>query len=291
MVPRVLTVAGSDSGGGAGIQADLKAMTAHAVYGLSVVTAITSQNTMTVDAVQIVECDMIEKQFRAVVSDIGCEVVKTGMLGNRDTVRLLSGLLKEYKISQTVVDPVMISTSGSRLLEHDAIKSIIHDLLPITLILTPNVQEARLLLAESMDTPVSSLPEIESLEDIKQMGAALQRLGPQYVLIKGGHLPLNKDMQVCTTDAAKVFVADTLCGPLHTTVITSAWSPSRNTHGTGCTLASAIACNLAHKKNIEEAVKDAISYVHGAIVHSFDIGAGSGPLNHMYRLCSLPFIP
>ena len=291
MVPRVLTVAGSDSGGGAGIQADLKVMTAHSVYGLSVLTAITSQNTLKVDAVQVIDTDMVEKQFRSVMSDIGCNVVKTGMLGNRAIVMKLSQLLQEFAITQTVIDPVMVATTGARLLEHDAIDAFIHELLPRSFILTPNLQEARLLLAESRGKDVSELPEIRDLDDIRTMAAEIKKLGPRYVLVKGGHLPLDSNMKVCQDDKSRALVADVLCGADSIVVMTSAWSASRNTHGTGCTLASAIACGLALEKDVVLAVQDAITYVHGAILNSFDIGSGNGPLNHMYRLSSLPFMP
>lgn len=293
MIPRVLTVAGSDSGGGAGIQADLKVMTAHSVYGLSVITAITSQNTMKVDAVQVVDTAMVEKQFRSVVSDIGCDVVKTGMLGNRDIVVMLANLLDEYGIDQTVVDPVMVATTGARLLEHDAIAAFITQLLPRSFVLTPNIQEARLLIAESRGVQVSEVPDLKSLDDLRNIAVELQKLGPKYVLVKGGHLPLNTSMEVCgdDDDKSRAIVADVLCGGGSTVVMSSAWSSSRNTHGTGCTLASAIACNLSLKKDIQTSVREAIGYVHGAIIHSFDIGSGSGPLNHMYRLNSLPFMP
>lgn len=292
MVPRVLTIAGSDSGGGAGIQADIKVMTAHSVYGLSVITAITSQNTLEVDAVQVVDTDMVEKQFRAVVSDLGCDAVKTGMLGNHTIIEKLGKLLDEFHLNQVVVDPVMVATTGASLLDHDAIEAYIRILLPRSYILTPNISEARLLVAKARGIDVSQLAELESVEGMKDYGRELQALGPDYVLIKGGHLPLDLNMSVCKDDISKALVADVLCGPSgKITVMTSKWSSSRNTHGTGCSLASAIASNLALQKPVEAAVGEAIEYIHGAIINSFDLGSGNGPLNHMYRLSTLPFAP
>lgn len=289
MIPRVLTVAGSDSGGGAGIQADLKVMTAHGVYGLSVLTAITSQNTRQVDAVQVTPPDLVEKQFRAVVSDIGCDVVKTGMLGNAATVRLLVSLLLEYGLDRVVVDPVMVATTGVKLLEDEALNVILKLLLPRATILTPNIPEARLLIAHSRGVQESELPRIQSVQDLKEMAQELQRLGPAFVLIKGGHLPLTRQLQVAKHEEDRSVVIDVLHGDGTTELIQSTWSTSRNVHGTGCSLASAIACNLALKHDMISAVRNAISYVHGGIVHSFDLGSGSGPLNHMHRLQCLPF--
>lgn len=291
MPARVLTIAGSDSGGGAGIQADLKVMTAQSVYGMSVITAVTSQNTLNVDAVEIISADMVEKQFRAIMTDIGCDVVKTGMLGNADNVKRIAGLLREFQLTMTVIDPVMVATSGSVLLQHEAIASMISDLLPLAYIITPNIPEARLLLAEAQGKRVEDLPPLTGLEDMKQVARDLLALGPKHVLLKGGHLPLNENLTLCMHESERTFVSDVLCSQDTTTVITSKWSASRNTHGTGCSLASAIASQLALKSDVTAAVKHAIEYIHGAITHSFDLGSGCGPLNHMYRLSSLPFIP
>lgn len=291
MLPRVLTVAGSDSGGGAGIQADLKVMTAHSVYGLSVITAITSQNTLGVDAMQIMPIDMVEKQFRAVMDDIGCDVLKTGMLASEEIVKKLASLLEEYKVGKVVIDPVMASTSGSSLLEPGAIHAFISDLLPRAYILTPNVAEARLLVAESRGVQVEQLPETESLEDLTSLARELQSLGSQYVLVKGGHLPLKSDLRADHGSVDHLLVADVLCGADSIVEFKSPWSSSQNTHGTGCSLASAIASNLALDQDIQIAVKNAIDYVQGAIASGLNLGSGGGPLNHMYRLQSLPFTP
>jgi hydroxymethylpyrimidine/phosphomethylpyrimidine kinase len=292
MVARVLTVAGSDSGGGAGIQADLKVMTAHNVYGMSVITAVTSQNTLAVDAVQVMDDSMLEKQFRSVVSDLGCDAVKTGMLGDRKNVVKLASLLAEYKLNNIVVDPVMVATTGARLLEMDAIEAYMKQLLPIATVLTPNLEEARLLIAEARGVPVKSIPSIGSLEGMKAAAKELRALGPQYILVKGGHLPLDDNMEKHkSTDLNGALVADVLYGEDEFQIIVSKWSSSRNTHGTGCSLASAIACGLGQGKSVTAACKEAISYVHGAIQHAFDLGTGSGPLNHMYKLSQLPFSP
>ncbi|CCG82862.1 putative Thiamin biosynthesis protein [Taphrina deformans PYCC 5710] len=202
----------------------------------------------------------------------------------------MAKLLAEFEFTQTVIDPVMIATTGARLLEHEAIQSFIHSLLPKSLILTPNIQEAKLLLAESRGVQMSDIPEITGIEDMKRWAIELQGLGPQYVLVKGGHVPLDDQLRVCDP-ASRSTVADVLTDGTNTTIMTSVWSPTRNTHGTGCTLASAIACNLALKHEMHTAVSEAISYVHGAIIHSFDLGSGNGPLNHMYRQQVLPFTP
>ncbi|ORY81574.1 thiamin biosynthesis protein (Thi-4) [Protomyces lactucae-debilis] len=292
MIARVLTVAGSDSGGGAGIQADLKVMTAHNVYGMSVITAVTSQNTLAVDAVQLMDAEMLEKQFRSVVSDLGCDAVKTGMLGDRKNVIMLASLLREYKLNNLVVDPVMVATTGARLLSMDAVEAYMNLLLPIAQVVTPNLEEARLLLAEARGVPFKSVPAIDSVEAMRQAAKELSLLGPKYVLVKGGHLPLNEHMhKQDSPNRTGALVADVLYGADTFHVMVSKWSPSRNTHGTGCSLASAIACQLAQGKGMPEACQEAISYVHGAIQHSFDLGSGSGPLNHMYRMSQLPFTP
>lgn len=294
MLPRVLTIAGSDSGGGAGVQADLKVMTAHSVYGLSVITAITSQNTVGVDAVKILDVDIVEKQFRAVTDDIGCDVFKLGMLGNEEIVRKLASLLVEYDATMTVVDPVMVATSGATLLDKEAIDSFLSDLLPLTYILTPNIPEAKLLLAQYATRSGSGLEitsMIESLADMKHAAKELSKLGPKFVLLKGGHLPLNPTGSSRSDPAGPATVFDILCENGEITCFQSDWSSTKNTHGTGCTLASAIACNLALGSSPRDAVAKALDYVRGAIAASLDLGQGSGPLNHMYRLGSLPFSP
>ncbi|BFZ56566.1 trifunctional hydroxymethylpyrimidine kinase/phosphomethylpyrimidine kinase/thiaminase [Savitreella phatthalungensis] len=291
-MPRAMTVAGSDSGGGAGIQADLKVMTAHSVYGTSVLTAVTSQNTMGVDAVQILDAELVRKQFRAVYEDIGADVIKTGMLGNSAIVHTVSELLKEYRIEKTVIDPVMVATTGARLLEHDAIKAFIDELLPLAYVLTPNMEEARLLVAESRGKQVDDTTAVRTLDEMVELAEALRRLGPTYVLLKGGHLPLDASHGVAATKESRETVCDLLVGPdrlQHR--IFSKWSPSRNTHGTGCTLASAIACQLALGADVVGGVDKAVEYVHGAISTAGDLGKGSGPLNHMYRLSALPCAP
>lgn len=285
-MPRMMTVAGSDSSGGAGIQADLKVATAHSVYGSSVLTAITSQNTVGVDAVQILEADMVEKQFRATYTDVGADVVKTGMLGNRTIVSTVANLIRELRIGRTVIDPVMVATTGARLLELDAVDAFIAELLPLAYVLTPNMEEARLLIAESKGMKPDQLPEIRSVEDMQTLARGLSALGPRFVLLKGGHLPLTGDMHVASRDEDKSVVCDVLVGsdPRLCVEIFSPWSPSRNTHGTGCTLASAIACNLALGFEVEAACRKAIDYVQGAILTAGDIGSGSGPLNHMHQI-------
>lgn len=259
-IPRVLSIAGSDSGGGAGIQADLKTFAALGVHGMTAVTAITAQNTLGVIAIQVVEPSIIKAQIDAVVTDIGVDTVKTGMLYSADVIEAVAEKIEEYGLP-AVVDPVMMTTSGSELLKPEAKTSLVDRLLPLAFVLTPNVREAEIL----------SGIEIKSRYDAKEAAERIAALGPKAVLVKGGHLVLDKAVDVLYSGGEfTVFEA-----PLHDTV---------NTHGTGCSLSSAIAAQIAKGDGIVEAVKKAKMFVNRGIKHGLDIGEGPGPINPMADL-------
>ena len=248
--PIALTIAGSDSGGGAGIQADLKTFHAHHVHGLSVVAAVTSQNTRGVTAVHAVPVKHIRSQIEAVFGDFPIAAVKTGMLGNAATVRLVARELRKRKPAWLVVDPVMIATSGSRLLDEDAVDAMVNELIPLADVLTPNLPEAEALLGQPLRT-------------IKQMtsaGEALRALGAQTVLLKGGH-------------AGGGEIVDRYFDERGLMEIRHARLP-REGHGTGCTLASAIAAELANGHTLRSAVRRATAYVHRALKQGYRPGGG-----------------
>ena len=257
---RALTIAGSDSGGGAGIQADLKTFAAHGVYGMSAITAITAQNTLGVVAWQPLSADLVTAQIEAVVEDIGVDAVKTGMLANAAIVEAVAAAIRSLELPQLVVDPVMVAKGGDRLLEEDAVHAIITELLPQAHVVTPNVPEAEVL---------SGRP-IRSAADMPDAGRRILDRGPRVVLVKGGHLGGAESVDVvCTADAI--------------TEIRGPRIQTQHTHGTGCTLASAIAANLARGMDDLEAIRAARSYVEGAIRHAPGLGRGHGPLGHFWR--------
>jgi hydroxymethylpyrimidine/phosphomethylpyrimidine kinase len=253
-----LTIAGSDSGGGAGIQADLKTFAAHGVYGTSALTAITAQNTLGVTAWEPVSTALVVAQIEAVVSDIGADAVKTGMLANAAIVRAVSDAIRRLGLPNLVVDPVMIAKGGDRLLETSAVDAIRHDLLPLAHVVTPNIPEAEVL----------SGITIGSLDEMREAGRRIQALGPRVVLVKGGHLEGGESIDIAVTvDGSEEFRAERLL--------------TRHTHGTGCTLASAIAANLALGLDDLEAIGRAKVYVTEAIRRAPGIGRGHGPLGHL----------
>ncbi|KAL1924153.1 uncharacterized protein VTP21DRAFT_7188 [Calcarisporiella thermophila] len=278
-VGRALTIAGSDCSGGAGIQADLKTFTALKTYGLSVLTAVTSQNTQGVDGIVDIAPSFVAQQLRAVVKDIGVDAAKTGMLFSADIVRVVAQVLKEENVINLVVDPVMVSTSGSILLNEDALEVLISDLLPITLVVTPNIHEAQLLCAghaKDMDSV-----RIKSLDDMKAAAKRISALGPKYVLLKGGHLPLEGD-------GVKV-VYDVLYDGSEFFEIPNVFVSTKNTHGTGCTLSAAIAAELAKGKKVKDAVEKASAFLQDALRESLSLGHGHGPLNHFHNIRHLPY--
>ena len=261
LIKQVLTIAGSDSGGGAGIQADLKTMSAHGVFGLSVITSITAQNTKEVTAVHDLPQTIIAAQLEAVFSDFTISAVKTGMLSTANIVSTVSQMLSQYQISNLIVDPVMVSKSGHTLLQDDAIDALKTKLLPLALIVTPNIHEAELL----------ANMKIRTLPDARHACKTIHKLGCQHVLLKGGHL-LEKPAMDLLYDGRffKMYPGDFI--------------ESSTTHGTGCTYASAIAANLARGLALSEAIDAAKRYITSAIRHGLAIGHGHGPTNHFYFL-------
>ena len=255
-----LTIAGSDSCGGAGIQADLKAFSANGTYGMSVITAITAQNTQGVFDVQDITPSVIAHQIEAIFDDIHVDAVKIGMVSRPETIEIIAQTLKKYPLPPLVVDPVMISKSGYDLLRPEAKKALIELLIPMATLITPNLPEAEVIVGYTIDT----------VELMQKAAKDLHQLGCKYVLVKGGHL---KD------DATDVLFDGESFYLLHSPRLDSI-----NTHGTGCTLSSAIAANLAKGLALKEAVECAKAYITEAIEHGFVLGKGVGPVHHFYRL-------
>jgi len=256
----VLTIAGSDSSAGAGIQADLKTFFSRGVYGISVITALTAQNTIGIQGIFNVPPNFVAQQIDSVMSDIGANVWKTGMLANKEIVNVVVNKVDQYKIKYLVVDPVMIAKGGNRLLEEDASKLLIHKLIPRAYVITPNRFEAEKLAGIS----------IKNLTDVKKAAYKIHRLGAKNVVIKGGHL--NNSF----------FAIDTLFDGKDYSIYSSKRIITTHTHGTGCTFASVIAAELAKKNSLKKAVSIAKSYITQAIKtgKNLHIGKGSGPLNH-----------
>ncbi len=259
-LPTVLTIAGSDCSGGAGIQADIKTMTVNGVYAMSAITALTAQNTTGVCGIMEVTPDFLGQQLDAVFEDIYPDAVKIGMIPSVCLLEMTAEKLKQYKAQNIVVDPVMVASSGARLMEEAAVSLLKQKLLPITSLITPNIPEAEFLTSTS----------VHSKED---MSAAAKQLGEQYdcaVLVKGGH---------SAQDASDVLYVD---GKLHW--FAGSRIKNNNTHGTGCTLSSAIAASLARGFSMEESVQRAKEYLSGALSAMLDLGEGSGPLHHAYNI-------
>ena len=257
---RVLSIAGSDSGGGAGIQADLKTFAALGCYGMTAITALTAQNTLGVSGIHGVPPEMLKAQLSAVLDDIGVDAVKIGMLHAPEIVRTVAWALRHYGVKQVVLDPVMVATSGDRLIAPDTVQVLVDELFPLAAVVTPNLDDAALLLGR----PIADASELDAA------ARGLLALGAKAVLLKGGHLPGDE-------------VADLLVsGDRPALRLASPRIASRNTHGTGCTLSSAIAAYLALGDPLEQAVAKARSYILQAIAQGADVytGAGHGPLNH-----------
>ena len=258
---RALTIAGSDSGGGAGIQADLKTFAALGVFGTSAITAITAQNTLGVTAVAEVPVEVIRDQIEAVVSDIGFDAVKTGMLSSTEIVECVVEAVERLKLAPLVVDPVMIAATGAQLLRDDAVESVRERLVPWATVVTPNVPEAEVL------TGV----EIDSVDDMELAGGELVAMGADAAVVKGGHF-----------DDGTGRVNDVLVTKECTRTFTTLRIDTTSDHGTGCTFASAVAAHLAHGLGLAPAVEMSQRYVWNAIANADPIGGGHGPLNHMY---------
>jgi len=252
---RVLTIAGSDSGGGAGIQADLKAITLLGGFGMSAITALTAQNTVGVQGIHEIPGRFVEEQIDSVLSDIGADAVKTGMLANKEIIEVVSKKIKQYRLKKVVVDPVMISKSGAALLRKDAQALLIKKLIPLAWVVTPNLMEASVLAGL----------KVNSLEGMKKAAQLIYKLGPKHVVVKGGHL---KGVAIDLLYDGKDF--SEMEGPRFET---------KNTHGTGCTFASAIATLLARGEPVQEAVRKAKAFVAMAIQSSLSLGKGTGPTN------------
>lgn len=256
--PRLLTIAGSDSGGGAGIQADLKTFDAHGVYGMSAITALTAQNTREVRAVWAAPPDFVAAQIDAVLDDIGVDAVKIGMLADAGLVRAVAGRLRGRKVP-IVLDPVMIAKSGAALLRDDAVEALAEELIPLATLVTPNLPElARL----------TGLP-VESEEDRRRAAEALAGRGPA-VLAKGGHAEGTEVVDL-------LWAAGRWHRFVHPRIATT------STHGTGCTLSSAIAARLGRGEDLPAAVEGAIGWLQGAMAAAFPVGSGHGPVNHLYQ--------
>lgn len=257
---KVLTIAGSDCSGGAGIQADLKTIMAHKLYGMSAITALTAQNTTGVTAIFDASPDFVAAQLDAIFTDIYPDAVKIGMVSNASIVEIIAKKLKEYKAVNIVVDPVMVSTSGSHLLNEDAITNLTTLLLPLADLITPNLQEAEVLVKHKIRTEA----------DMETAAVELSALTKASILIKGGHLN-NAANDLLYTDARAIWFKGERID-------------NDNTHGTGCTLSSAIASNLALGYSMEDSVKYAKDYITGALKANLNLGSGSGPLNHGWNL-------
>ena len=261
--PIVLTIAGSDSGGGAGIQADIKAMSATGSFACSVITAITSQNTQGVSAIFPIPLDHVASQLDAVFSDLNVVAVKVGMLADSNIIKVVADKINQYQPKHLVIDPVMVATSGDLLLEQSAISTLKEALIPLADIITPNLPEGAALTGKSV-------PESEA--DMQDMVEELRALGAKAVLLKGGHLEQDENSN------------DLLILPTSTALISAKRFPTKNTHGTGCTLSSSIASYLAQGNELTQSVELGKRYISEAIAHAdqLNVGQGHGPVNHFY---------
>ncbi len=255
-----LTIAGSDSSGGAGIQADLKTMTMNGVFGMSAITALTAQNTTGVTGIMEVTPEFLASQLDAVFTDIRPDAVKTGMVASSELIRVIAQKLKEYGAKNIVVDPVMVATSGAKLISDDAIETLKSELLPLADVITPNIPEAEVLSGMHITSP-------------EDMVVAAEKIGRQYgcaVLCKGGHQLNDANDLLWQESGSRWFYGKRIDNP--------------NTHGTGCTLSSAIASNLAKGYDLETAVERSKAYISGALAAMLDLGKGSGPMNHAFAI-------
>ncbi len=264
-IPSVLTIAGSDSGGGAGIQADLKTYTALGVFGMSAITSLTAQNTTGVYGIFDIDPGFVAKQIDVIFEDLHVDVVKTGMLSNAKIIRAVASTLKKWKVEKIVVDPVMRAKGGDPLLKPEATETLISEFLPMAYIVTPNVPEAEVLAGM----------EIKTGDDMLVAAKKIRSLGPKYVLMKGGHLEEGKIAidYLFTGEDFYEFRAERFY--------------TKNTHGTGCTYASAIAAYLAKGQDIVDAVINAKIFVTGGVKYSLEHGNGHGPVNHEWLILGL----
>ena len=256
---RVLTIAGSDSGGGAGIQADLKTFMAFGVYGMSAITALTAQNTLGVQGIFEISPEFVYQQIQSVMTDIGADAVKTGMLASAEIVKAVSRAVQDFMIPNLVVDPVMVAKSGDSLLAEDARQAIWENLIPRAIVITPNIFEAEVLLNR----------KITNLDDMQKAARELKKSGCRWVVLKGGHLNISRQAIDVVYDGRNFHL------------LKSPRLDSRHTHGTGCTFASAIAAGLAKGYEVLEAISKAKKYISLAIKDGLPVGSGYGPTNHL----------
>ncbi|KAF6520153.1 hypothetical protein HZS61_016570 [Fusarium oxysporum f. sp. conglutinans] len=276
------------SSGGAGLEADQKVIAAHGCYAMTATTALTAQNTQGVKGIHVIPTDFVSQQIDACVEDVGVDVVKTGMLASTETIEMVAKTMVKHSIPSLVVDPVMVSTSGATLLPNEAIQHLCKHLLPHTTVLTPNIPEAILILSQNGQ----EVPEVRSVQDLETVAQRIQALGPKWVLVKGGHRPMKEDLTVAETEEERIVVIDVLVGGDGEVVrVESPYQASSSTHGTGCSLASAIASNLAKGLDTPTAVRSACRYIEAAIRTAPGLGKGHGPLNHFHSTYSLPFAP
>ncbi|MCP1224611.1 bifunctional hydroxymethylpyrimidine kinase/phosphomethylpyrimidine kinase [Sebaldella sp. S0638] len=257
---KILSIAGSDCSGGAGIQADLKTFSAHGLFGMSVIVSVVAENTSRVIDIQDIRTDMIQKQIDAVFEDIGADAVKIGMLSGEESMKAVAEKLSEYKAQNIVADPVMYAKNGCPLMDPDSVGALIEIIIPAADLLTPNIPEAE---------RIAGI-KIETTDDMKKAAVKIHDMGSKNVLIKGGHLESE--------------ALDILYDGKNYHYFNAKRINTKNTHGTGCTYSSAIASNLALGMDLENAVRKAKIYVTTAIKHSLDIGKGHGPTNHFYSL-------
>ncbi|WP_020617560.1 bifunctional hydroxymethylpyrimidine kinase/phosphomethylpyrimidine kinase [Paenibacillus daejeonensis] len=258
MIPRALTIAGSDSGGGAGIQADLKTFHQLQVYGMSVITVLTAQNTLGVQGVYPQTKECIEQQLRSVLSDIGADAVKTGMLYSAEIISCVANYLRETGVRQLVIDPVMIAKGGTPLLQEEAVDALRSLLLPLATVIMPNLPEA---------CRLAGLPLTDRAEDMEDVARALHALGPRYVLLKGGHLGGGDAVDLLYDGHEMLRLA-------------SPRIATRHTHGTGCTLSAALTAELAKGRSVQQAFATAKAFIDAAIGQALAIGGGIGPTHH-----------
>ncbi len=257
-IRKALTIAGADSGGGAGIEADIKTFQAFGVYSMAAITSVTAQNTLGVQGIYDLPAEFVGMQIDSVMEDMGADAAKTGMLSNSNIIKTVSERISRYKI-KAVVDPVMVAKSGDLLLKEEARDALIHELLPLAFVVTPNLSEAEVITGLSL----------KSVDDMRRAAEAIRSLGAEYVLVKGGHLQ---------GDAV-----DILYDGRDFSEYRSERIKTENTHGTGCTYSAAIASGIAKGKPLRVAISEAKSFVTEAIRNSLDIGKGKGPLNHFVK--------
>lgn len=266
MIKKVLTIAGSDCSGGAGIQADIKTITAHKMYAMSTVTALTAQNTTGVYGIFETTPEFVGQQLDCIFTDIRPDAVKIGMVSNAAIIEVIAEKLAFYKADNIVIDPVMVATSGSKLLIEGAVETLIQKLFPLGTVITPNIPEAEALSGISILSGRNSF----SQQNIIRAAQIISEKVKCAILIKGGHLECTADDLLYTDGMTRWFTSERIDNP--------------NTHGTGCTLSSAIACNLADGKSLAESIKDAKNYITGALKAGLKLGNGRGPLDHMWNI-------